>query len=123
MRLSAELPAKRSALTASGKKSFSSPLDTSSALVENALGDATLTDLAPLPPFGAKKFVKMLVSDSDAAKPDLCLALADPLELRATSEVQQIGCPGSLSLALGDSQVTVKDESDGLQTRFPEVLG
>ena len=98
-------------------------LGSSSALVENALGNPTLTELAPLPSLRAEKFVEMLVSNTDAAKPDLGLAFADFLELRAASEMQQIGSPGRLPLALGDVQSTVKDESDGLQTRFPKVLG
>ncbi|MGZ3300643.1 MAG: hypothetical protein ACXWO3_07070, partial [Isosphaeraceae bacterium] len=98
-------------------------LGSSSALVENALGNPTLAELTPLPSLHAEKFVEMLVSNTDAAKPDLGLAFADFLELRTASEMQQIGSPGRLPLALGDVQGTVKDESDGLQTRFPKFLG
>jgi len=85
-----------------------------STLVENALSNPTLTELAPLPSLRAEKFVEMLVSNTDAAKPDLGLAFADFIELWAASEMQQIGSPGRLPLALGDVQGTVKDESDGL---------
>ena len=98
-------------------------LGSSSALVENALGNPTLTELAPFPSLGAQEFIEMLVGNPDAAKPDLGFAFADFLEFRATSEMQQIGTPGRLPLALGDVQGTVKDEPDGLQTRFPKVLG
>ncbi len=94
-----------------------------SGLVEDTLRDLALTQLAPLPPLGADKLVKMLVGNPHAPEPDLCFAIANLFKLRAACEVQEVGGAGGLGLALGNGKDTVKNESDCFQTRFPEVLG
>ena len=66
------------------------PPDPALALVEDSLRDLTFADLAPLPPVVPDELVKMLESDSNRAKPDFCLAVADLLQLGATGEVQQV---------------------------------
>lgn len=81
--------------------------------VEHALSDFSFAELAPFPALGAKDFVEVLVGESDATEPDLGFAASDFLQLGASSEMKQVRRGrGSLPLALGNGEVTVKNETD-----------